>query len=259
MSQVKDLLSDLSGDAEPRQVDGRSAESEYAIEHPLMIHQAPLTDAQVALNLYHSAMTYLREGDRMQGNLLNQEALRKDPSLHKRACEKLSAMAQGCSPAEAGPIYYWLGIHFENRRKFKEAIAGYNKAALAFEHLGYQKRQGRALCNLGTVYLKLGDYDHGIEQFEKAIPLNPNDGIAHFNIGMIYYRISSPGEENHDRALDSFAAAIAADPEAYGTAITTRMRAHVYEWEEDLSEVLRRVEMKKQLGARDSSGKSISG
>jgi tetratricopeptide (TPR) repeat protein len=241
MAQVNTLLSDLASGVEPRQVHVQSAEAEYAIEHPLIGHQAPRSDADRALNLYREALTHLHVGNRMMANMLSQQAMSIDPSLHKRVRGILSNMAQGCSPTDAGPVYYWLGIHSENLDDFQQAATWYERAAGAFEQLGYEKRQGRARCNLGTVQLKLGNYTLAMKEFEKAIALNPSDGIAHFNIGMMYYRISSPGEEKHERALDSFADAIAADPEAYGPVIASRMRSYAYTWKEDLEKVSQRV------------------
>jgi len=241
MTQVNTLLSDLTSRVEPRQVDGQSAEAEYAIEHPLIGHRSLRSDANRALNVYREALTYLHAGDRTRANILYQDAMKIDPSLHKRAREILSKMAQGCSSTEAGPIYYWLGIHSESLSDLQQAVTWYEKAVSVFEQLGYKKRQGRVHCNLGTVHLKSGNYNLGMEEFEKAIALNPSDGIAHFNIGMMYYRISNPGEEKHEQALNSFANAIAADPEAYGPVIASRMRSHAYTWKEDLKEVLRRV------------------
>jgi hypothetical protein len=54
--QVNTLLSDLATGAEPRAVDGHSAEAEYAIEHPL-IKQARRSDSRRALDLFYSVGT----------------------------------------------------------------------------------------------------------------------------------------------------------------------------------------------------------
>jgi hypothetical protein len=47
----------------------------------------------------------------------------------------------------------------------------------------------------------LGNYALAMAEFERAIKLNPKDGIAYFNIGMMYYRVSNPGEKEHELAL----------------------------------------------------------
>jgi tetratricopeptide (TPR) repeat protein len=245
-NQVQQLLSDLTRGVEPRQVDRSSAEAEYAIEHPLVRHPPQRPETKKALRLYLEGLTRLHAGDRARGNLLNQEALSADPALHEHARESLSGMARECSSPEVGPIYYWLGIHSENLRDFHQAAAWYEKAADAFQQLGFGKREGRAHCNLGTVQLQLGNRQRGMEEFEKAVALNPSDGIAHFNIGMLYYMSRDPEDPEYARALDAFAAAIAADPETYGPLVASRLRAYAYTWQEDLREVMQRVSNKRQ-------------
>jgi tetratricopeptide (TPR) repeat protein len=244
-AQVNILLSDLAGGVEPRQIDGRFAEAEYAIEHPLIGHQTPWSDSTRALNLFYESVTYHRAGNQYKALNLHQEALTIDPSLHKRALEILSKMAQECSPTDAGPICYWLGVHSEYLVDLKQAAVWYEKAANAFGQIGYEKRQGRALCNLGNVKYRLRD-SSAMDEFEKAIALNPRDGTAHFNIAMIYYRISYSGDARYERALDEFAEAIIAEPETYSPVmIASRMRSIDDTWKEDMKDVMQRVSNRK--------------
>lgn len=252
MAQVDILLSDLAGGVEPRQIDGRSAEAEYDIEHPLIPHQVPRSNSDRALNLYGESLTYLQSGNQRRATILYQEAMSIDPSLHKRARDTLSNMARGSSPTDAGPIYYWLGIHSEYLGDFQQAAVWYEKAINAFGQLGYEKRQGRAHCNLGHVQMQLGNSALAMEEFEKAIALNPKDGTAHLNIGMVYYGISDPGDSRHERALDAFADAVVADPERYGPVVISRLRSIGYSWKEDLEEVTKRVETKRRRATGDN-------
>lgn len=241
MTQVKILLSDMANDVEPRQVDGSSAEADYAIEHPLVSYYPSHSSFEKALKRYLEALRILHSGDRQKGNILYQEALSIDNDLHQRAYDTLSNMVESCSPTNEGPLFYWLGIHSESLRDFQNAAIWYEKAADAFAEIGHEKRQGRACCNLGTVLLNLGQGNSAMATFEKAVTLNSKDGIAHFNIGMLYYMSRDPEDPEYDKALEAFANAIAADPEAYGPVIAGRMRSHAYTWEEDLREVMRRV------------------
>ena len=83
--------------------------------------------------------------------------------------------------------------------------------------------------------------------FEKAIALNPRDGIAHLNIALVYYYSGNdPGSPEHESALDSFADAILADPERYGPQVAFHMRSYSYTWEEGLRKVLQRVSNKQR-------------
>jgi tetratricopeptide (TPR) repeat protein len=246
MDQINILLSDLATGEEPRQINGQSAEAEYAIEHPLIRHQVLWSGSTKALNLYYESLTHLQAGNQRRATVLYQEALNIDPSLHKRARETLSDMAQVCSPTDAGPIYYWLGVHSEYLTDLAQAAVWYEKAIKAFDHLGYKKRQGRAHCNLGNVQAQLGNSSLAMEEFEKAIALNPKDGTAQINIGMLYYGISDPGDPRHEQALDAFADAIVADPETYGPRVISRMRSIGYTWKEDLEKITQRVESKQR-------------
>jgi tetratricopeptide (TPR) repeat protein len=245
--QLNALLSDLSKGVEPRHLAGRSAEAEYAIEHPLIGPRTPTSDSEQALHLYRESLTHLHAGDQGMAANLEQQATSIDPSLHERARENLSGMAQDSKPANAGPIYYWLGVHSEILGDSRQAADWYEKASDAFGRLGYEKRQGRACSNLGSVHGKLGNHVSALAAFEKAISLNSADGIAHINIGLIYYYSGKdPGSPEHERALDSFADGILADPDRYGPRVAAYMRSYSYGWEEDLRKVLQRVSNKQR-------------
>jgi tetratricopeptide (TPR) repeat protein len=90
-----------------------------------------------------------------------------------------------------------------------------------------------------------------MEEFEKAIALNPRNGTAHLNIGRLYYRISGPGDYRYERALDAFADAIVADPLTYGPRVISSLREIGYTWKEDLEEITQRVESKRRKAKSD--------
>jgi tetratricopeptide (TPR) repeat protein len=48
------------------------------------------------------------------------------------------------------------------------------------------KETGDMHYNLGVFYAKEMNYDRAIEEFKKAIDINPNDAKAHYNLGYIY-------------------------------------------------------------------------
>lgn len=241
------LLSNLSSGAEPRQVDGLSTEAEYAIEHPLVVHPIQMSDGAKALNLFSEATTYFQNGDQQRAMMLYQEALKLDPDLHNHARTGLSKRAQNCADHDAGPIYYWLGAHSEYLADFKQAKGWYEKAVEAFAKLGYKNREARAHCNLGNVKMRMND-PSAMDEFERAIALNPRNGTAHINIGTIYYRISERGDPRFDRAMDAFADAVVADPVLYGPIVISRLRDIGYTWKEDLDDITQRVERKRANG-----------
>ncbi len=169
-----------------------------------------------------------------------EEALRLDPDLHRHACLALEKLAPGLSPPRAGAACYWLGIHFEYLLDRLQAVKWYQQAIQIYAHLGYPHRESRCHCNLGNVKMQMND-PTGMDEFQRAVALNPRNGTAHLNIGVIYYRIGEEGSENYERALDAFADAIVIDPALYGPQVVARMREFSYEWKRDLEELDRRV------------------
>jgi tetratricopeptide (TPR) repeat protein len=241
--QVNTLLSGLKSHEEPRMVEGQSAESEYAIEHPLVGRQAPRSAQKRALDLYYESVRCHQDGNEQRAMALNQEAISMDSSLHKHAYEILSGLAQSCNAKEAGSIFYWLGIHAENLSDWQHAAAWYEKAIQAFGQLGYRNRESRAHCNLGHVKMRMND-PSGMEEFEKAIAINPKNGTAHLNIARIYYGISEAGDYRYERALDAFADAILTDPVTYGPMVVSSLREIGYTWKEDLEKITKKIEKK---------------
>ena len=243
-TQVNRLLANLSTGVEPQQFDGFSAESEYAIEHPLTKNQDFQSDNKQAFILFVEATRNLQDGNDAKAHVLYQEALSINPTLHNDARAILSKMAKDGMSSEQGAVYYWLGIHSEYLMDLKQATAWYEKAAKAYNEIGYPMRESRVHCNLGNVKMRMND-PTGMDEFQKAIALNPRNGIAHINIARAYYSRSYPGDEEHELALDAFADAIVADPLTYGPKVISSLRRFGYTWKEDLEEITKRVESKR--------------
>jgi tetratricopeptide (TPR) repeat protein len=234
-------MDDFAEEGEPRRIDGRSVESEYSIEHPLKGKPSQNPEDTRALDLFSESVRYLQDGDELKAATLYQEALKADPFLHTHACEALIKIAKSCRPEDEGAIYYWLGIHTQYLEDYRQAESWYAQAIDAFHKIGYPKREGRAHCNLGRVKMKHED-PSGMEEFEKAIALNPMDGIAHIDIGTAYYMI-----DERERALDAFAEAVWADPERYGPVVAARLHLFTYTWEEDMEKIGQRLAKKQGM------------
>jgi tetratricopeptide (TPR) repeat protein len=235
------LLSNLAEKVEHQEIEGQSAEAEYAIEHPLARRQSEWLENTRALNLFYESVRCRQDGNEQRGSILYQESLAADPSLHTHARDALSNMAQSCSSENEGAIYYWLGIHSEYLKDDSQAVIWYAKAIDAFHKIGHQKREARAHCNLGSVKMRLKD-PSGMKEYEKAITLNPMDGFAHINIGTAYFMI-----DENERALDAFAEAVWADPNRYGPIVSSRLQLFKYNWKEDWVKIEQRVAKKKGI------------
>jgi hypothetical protein len=244
--QVNAVLSDLANKVEPRAVDGQSAEAEYAIEHPLITNLELTTENRKAFDLFYESVRCLQDGNSSRALTLYQEATRVDPLLHKNAREILSKMVLDCSLKEEGSICYWLGIHSEYLSDWKQAAMWYEKAAAAYHKIGYKNRESRVHCNLGNVKMHMTD-SSGMEEFEKAIALNPKNGTAQLNIARAYYILGYPDGYGYEQALDAFADAIIADPLTYGPKVISSLREIGYTWEADLEKITQRVERKRSV------------
>lgn len=231
-------MDDIANKGEPRRIDSLSVESEYAIEHPLIGKQSESLINAKAVNLFFESVRYLQDGDDSKAALLYEEALIIDPFLHTNAREALINRVKSCGPEDEGAIYYWLGIHTQYLDDSRQAEGWYAKAVDAFHKIGYPKREGRARCNLGRVKMKHKD-PSGMEEFEKAIALNPTDGIAYIDIGIAYYVA-----DQHERALDAFAEAVSSDPARYGPIVTARLQLFGYTWKEDVEKIGQRIAKK---------------
>jgi tetratricopeptide (TPR) repeat protein len=251
--QVNTILSDHANKGESQAADGQSAEAKYAIPHPLVGQRHLPSDTKRALDMFYESTRCHQEGHKRRAATLYQQALKVDPSLHENARAALTNMAQDGTSRDQGATYYWLGIHSEYLRDWQQAAPHYEKAIQSFAQSGDQRREARARCNLGNVKMHMND-PSALEEFEQAVALNPQDGIAYINIGTLYYRISERGDPRFERALDAFASAILADPSTYRPIVTSRLRSIGYAWREDLEDINRLVASKQGAPSSGAGG-----
>lgn len=76
--------------------------------------------------------------------------------------------------------HFKKGFGYQNAGNSEKAIEEYQKA------LELNPNLAQAHTNLGTVYLGQGDYDKAIGHFKRVIELNYYDTKAHYNLGLAY-------------------------------------------------------------------------
>jgi len=69
---------------------------------------------------------------------------------------------------------------YQNQGDLDKAVEEYQKA------LQLNPNYTQVYTNLGAVYLEKEDYDRAIQQFNKVIELNYWDRKAHYNLGLAY-------------------------------------------------------------------------
>ncbi len=76
--------------------------------------------------------------------------------------------------------HFKKGFEYQNQGNLDEALQEYEKA------LQLNPDYTQVYTNLGAVYLGKQDYDQAILQFKKVIELNYFDKKAHYNLGLAY-------------------------------------------------------------------------
>ena len=93
------------------------------------------------------------------------------------------------------------GVAYAGLNQHERAIEDYNKA------IALNPNYAEAYYNRGTAYAGLNQHERAIEDFNKAIELNPNYAEAYYNRGVAY-----AGLNQHERAIEDFNRAIALNP-----------------------------------------------
>ncbi len=87
--------------------------------------------------------------------------------------------------------YYFMGNIYCEQKKYNEAIDYYNKYIQFYEKKQLSKYDppywiSRAYFNRGWAYVKLKEYDKGLNDYMQVIKLDPKDKMAYYNLACIY-------------------------------------------------------------------------
>jgi tetratricopeptide (TPR) repeat protein/predicted Ser/Thr protein kinase len=96
-------------------------------------------------------------------------------------------------------IHYNLGIHYWNKKEFSAAIDEYSKA------LALDPNYGSAWNGLGYTYADMGNYEKAIESFEKYAAVSPGDANPLDSLAEIHFQIGQLDSsiENYEKAVDA--------------------------------------------------------
>jgi lipoprotein NlpI len=76
--------------------------------------------------------------------------------------------------------HYMKGFEYHNQGLVEKAIEEYQKA------LKLNPNYIEAYMNIGAIYVDEKEYDQAIQQFKKVVEINYYYGKAHYNLGMVY-------------------------------------------------------------------------
>lgn len=140
-----------------------------------------------AVKLFHEAYRYQMEGELEEAMRLYRESIHCHPTAEAYTFLGWTLSFQGryeeaigeCKKAitvdpEFGNPYNDIGAYLINLGKLDEAIPWLEKAAQAGRYEAYHYPH----CNLGRVYWAKGMLKRALEEFEKALVLEPNYTFA---------------------------------------------------------------------------------
>ena len=119
----------------------------------------------------------------------------------KRYDEGLAAITRAINLAPRAAWYSNRGVLYQDQQKYKLALDDYNKA------IELNPNHANAYVNRGVLYKDLQKYDLALSDYSKAIDINPNDANAYYNRGNLYYN-----QQKYELALSDYNKAIELNP-----------------------------------------------
>ena len=94
-----------------------------------------------------------------------------------------------------------MDLTYYELKQYEKAIEDYNKA------IELNPNDAEVYTNRGNPYYKLKRYEKAIEDYSKAIKLNPNDAVAYYNRGNAYDEL-----KRYEKAIEDYSKAIELNP-----------------------------------------------
>ena len=107
----------------------------------------------------------------------------------------------GLAEAKSAVDYFNSGVDYGRKGEYDRAIQDFTKA------IQINPKDAEAYNNRGFAYEKKGEYDRAIQDFDKAIQINPKHARAYNNRGFAYEK---NGE--YDKAIQDYDKAIQINP-----------------------------------------------
>ena len=114
------------------------------------------------------------------------------------------------SDAARSEVYFISGLTYAELQDYERAIEDFGRA------IELNPEYATAYYNQGLAYHALQDYARAIGEFGRAIELNPEDAEAYCSRGLAYYKL-----QEYERAIEEYGRAIELNPE-YAMAYNNR-------------------------------------
>jgi tetratricopeptide (TPR) repeat protein len=100
-----------------------------------------------------------------------------------------------CSNEFRGDAYYYayfvIGKEYFEKQKYYDAIDPFNKAEKFYDHWGVYKKIDSIYTWRGLAYQRLAQYDKSLKDFDKALTIDPDNGLIYANMGSSYYGLGN--------------------------------------------------------------------
>lgn len=152
----------------------------------------------------------------------------QNPAEPEEARSTQSGRAAELSPHRRGDIFMARRMYREAIEAYREGIREvavmYNKIGIAYHHLmnfdaaleNYRKAlmiqpdYAEAINNIGTVYYAKKDYRRAIREYERALRITPRSASIYSNLGTAHF-----ARKKYDAAFEAWQKALEIDPEVF--------------------------------------------
>lgn len=146
-------------------------------------------------------------------------------TIEKNRQEQFSVLNQLAKKYPKEKRVYWeLGMYYHERKLYSEAMQEYNKA------LGLDPNYGLAINGLAYLYADIGDFEKAIEYFGRYASVSPGDASPFDSMAELYFRMGSL-----DEAIAKYKEALEVKPDFFGSYWRI---AYIYALKENWPEVM---------------------
>jgi tetratricopeptide (TPR) repeat protein len=125
-------------------------------------------------------------------------------------------------------VHTSLGLYYSTRNMFSQAIEEYNKA------LELDPNHGASINQLAYAYADMGDFERAIEYFERYASVSPGDANPIDSMGELYFRMG-----RLDEAITKYKEALEMKPDFY---LSNFGMGYIYALKENYSEAMKYID-----------------
>jgi tetratricopeptide (TPR) repeat protein len=154
------------------------------------------------ISLWHDIVKKSPRDRRAYSNLCTYYSTERNFAVGFEICSKALTISSEVPDQYLINAYINRGALFSDYGDYARAIQDYRKA------LDLDPSNARIYNNMGNLYILQGNYGDAQNSFSRAISINPNYALAYFNRGFLHRRVG-----RHHEAIDDLSKVISLTPE----------------------------------------------